>query len=209
MHSEETFTGFKWIGKIVTERPDLRFVFGYEQALGYLVTNRPLDKDGISAAVMMAEIAGLALADGVTLQDRLDAIAERFGRYVTADLSVRLDPAHRRGLGACDRGRPAGRGRWAGGRVGVVVPARRTSSAWCVDGGPAAADPPERHRAEGQAVRRGRRRRSRRPRRPPHRPRRLRPRSLDLGSFGAGADEPVRWDGSGTNRGVRWCGRVR
>ena len=93
VHSEETFTGFKWIGKIVTERPGLRFVFGYEQALGYLVTNRPLDKDGISAAVLMAEITGLALADGVTLQDRLDAIAERFGRYVTADLSVRLDPA--------------------------------------------------------------------------------------------------------------------
>ena len=93
VHSEETFTGFKWIGRIVTERPDLRFVFGYEQALGYLVTNRPLDKDGISAAVLMAEITGLALAEGVTLQDRLDAIAERFGRYVTADLSVRLDPA--------------------------------------------------------------------------------------------------------------------
>jgi len=90
---EETFTGFKWIGKIVTQRPDRRFVFGYEQALGYLVTSRPLDKDGISAAVMMAEITGLALADGVTLEDRLDAIADRFGRYVTAELSVRLDPA--------------------------------------------------------------------------------------------------------------------
>ena len=93
VHSEETFTGFKWIGKVVTERPELRFVFGYEQALGYLVTHRPLDKDGISAAVMMAEIVGVALADGVTLQDRLDAIAARFGRYVTTELSVRLDPA--------------------------------------------------------------------------------------------------------------------
>jgi len=89
---EETFTGFKWIGKVVTERPDRRFVFGYEQALGYLVTNRPLDKDGISAAVMMAEITGLALADGVTLEDRLDAIADRFGRYVTAELSAKMPP---------------------------------------------------------------------------------------------------------------------
>ncbi len=93
VHHEETFTGFKWIGKIVTERPGLRFVFGYEQALGYLVTQRPLDKDGITAAVLMAEISGLALAEGVTLQDRLDAIAARFGQYVTAELSVRLDPA--------------------------------------------------------------------------------------------------------------------
>ncbi len=93
VHCEETFTGFKWIGKIVAERTDLRFVFGYEQALGYLVTHRPLDKDGITAAVLMAEIAAVAVADGVTLQDRLDAIAARFGQYVTADKSVRLEPA--------------------------------------------------------------------------------------------------------------------
>ncbi|MFN3255583.1 MAG: phospho-sugar mutase [Ilumatobacter sp.] len=95
VHAEETFTGFKWIGKIATERAAIgqRFVLGYEQALGYLVTDRPLDKDGISAAVLMAEIAACAAADGVTLQGRLDAIADEFGRYVTAELSVRMEPA--------------------------------------------------------------------------------------------------------------------
>lgn len=94
VHSEETFTGFKWIGKIATERaPEQRFVFGYEQALGYLVTSRPLDKDGISAAVLMAEIAACAEADGTTLQERLDDIAARFGHYVTAELSVRIPPS--------------------------------------------------------------------------------------------------------------------
>ncbi len=93
VHSEETFTGFKWIGKIATDRPDLRLVLGYEQALGYLVAPRPLDKDGITAAVLMAEIVAVAAADGVTLQDRLDAIADRFGRYVTAELSVKMAPA--------------------------------------------------------------------------------------------------------------------
>ena len=126
---EETFTGFKWIGKVVTERPDRRFVFGYEQALGYLVTNRPLDKDGISAAVLMAEIAGLALADGVTLEDRLDAIAARFGRYVTAELSVRLDPAvGAEWVRAIEASPPAevGGRRWSRFRR---IP-RRASSAW-------------------------------------------------------------------------------
>ncbi len=93
VHSEETFTGFKWIGKMATERPDLRLVLGYEQALGYLVAPRPLDKDGITAAVLMAEIAAVAAAEGVTLQDRLDALAGRFGRYVTAELSVKMAPA--------------------------------------------------------------------------------------------------------------------
>ncbi|MEP4648825.1 MAG: phospho-sugar mutase, partial [Ilumatobacter sp.] len=67
--------------------------FGYEQALGYLVAARPLDKDGITAAVLMAEIAACAAADGVTLQGRLDALADRFGHYVTAELSVRIPPS--------------------------------------------------------------------------------------------------------------------
>lgn len=92
VHSVETFTGFKWIGKLATERPELRLVLGYEQALGYLVAQRPLDKDGITAAVMMAEIAAVAVADGVTLQDRLDAIADRFGRYATAERSIKMPP---------------------------------------------------------------------------------------------------------------------
>jgi phosphomannomutase len=93
VHSEETFTGFKWIGKIATERPDQRLLLGYEQALGYLVAQRPLDKDGITAAVLMAEIAAVADSEGQTLQDRLDSIADRFGRYVTAELSVKMPPA--------------------------------------------------------------------------------------------------------------------
>lgn len=92
VHSAETFTGFKWIGRTALDRPDQRLVFGYEQALGYLVTARPLDKDGISAAVMFAEIAAVAAAEGVTLQDRLDDIARRFGRYVTSETSIRMEP---------------------------------------------------------------------------------------------------------------------
>jgi phosphomannomutase len=89
----ETFTGFKWIGRTILDHPELRFVLGYEQALGYLVTQRPLDKDGISAAVLLAEIAAVAAAEGTTLQGRLDAVVERFGRHVIRDTSVRMDPA--------------------------------------------------------------------------------------------------------------------
>ena len=92
VHHAETFTGFKWIGRTVLDRPDLRFVFGYEQALGYLVTTQPLDKDGISAAVMATEIAAVAKAEGISLQQRLDDLAARYGRHVTRELSVRMDP---------------------------------------------------------------------------------------------------------------------
>ncbi|MGB8861997.1 MAG: phospho-sugar mutase [Ilumatobacteraceae bacterium] len=89
----ETFTGFKWIGHTVLQHPELRFVFGYEQALGYLVCGQPLDKDGITAAVLMAEVAALAAAEGVTLQDRLDAISATYGRHVMAEKSLRMPPA--------------------------------------------------------------------------------------------------------------------
>ncbi len=92
VHSAETFTGFKWIGRKVLDHPELEFVLGYEQALGYLVAQRPLDKDGISAAVLFAEIAAVAVAEGRTLQEWLDDIAARFGRHMLADASIRMSP---------------------------------------------------------------------------------------------------------------------
>lgn len=92
VHFAETFTGFKWIADAVVRRPDLRLVFAYEQALGYLVTGRPLDKDGITAAVVMADLAAHLKAQGLSIEDRLDEIAARFGRHVTAETSVRMDP---------------------------------------------------------------------------------------------------------------------
>ena len=92
VHGEETFTGFKWIGRIATERAELgqRFVFGYEQALGYLVTDRPLDKDGITAAVLVAEIAAAAAADrhdaaGPARHDRRAVRSSRHGRTLGQD----------------------------------------------------------------------------------------------------------------------------
>ena len=92
VHVKETYTGFKWIARTILDHPDLRFVFGYEQALGYLVAPRPLDKDGISAALMLTEVASVAAAEGTTMQQRLDEIAARFGRHVTIDKAVRMDP---------------------------------------------------------------------------------------------------------------------
>ena len=90
---EETFTGFKWIADAAMKRSDKRLVFAYEQALGYLVTDQPLDKDGISAALVMTEIAALAVHDGVTVQQRLDQIAAEYGQHVTAELSVKMSPS--------------------------------------------------------------------------------------------------------------------
>ena len=90
---EETFTGFKWIADAAMKRSDKRLVFAYEQALGYLVADQPLDKDGISAGLVMTEIAALAVHDGVTVQQRLDQIAAEYGQHVTAELSIKMSPS--------------------------------------------------------------------------------------------------------------------
>jgi phosphomannomutase len=92
VHFAETFTGFKWMARAALDRPHLRLLFAYEQALGYLVTARPLDKDGVSAAVVLAEVAAVAAAEGTTIQARLDDIAARYGRHVVAERALRMAP---------------------------------------------------------------------------------------------------------------------
>src|SRR4051794_40750519 len=83
---EETLTGFKWIGRI----PGL--VFGYEEALGYCVAPELVrDKDGLSAALRVVELAARLKAEGRALSDRLDEIAEEYGVHATDQLSVRVD----------------------------------------------------------------------------------------------------------------------
>jgi phosphomannomutase len=82
----ETLTGFKWI---VRGAADL--VFGYEEALGYAVAPGLVrDKDGISAALLAADLAAALRASGRTLLDRLDELGREFGVYATDQLSVRV-----------------------------------------------------------------------------------------------------------------------
>lgn len=81
----ETLTGFKWLAKI----KDL--TFGYEEALGYAVDAKTVnDKDGISAAITLAQIATDLAADGKTLLDLLDEIWARHGFHGTEQISIRL-----------------------------------------------------------------------------------------------------------------------
>ncbi|MEL7208287.1 MAG: phospho-sugar mutase, partial [Actinomycetota bacterium] len=87
----ETLTGFKWIARAALDRPRRRLVFGYEEALGYLVGDAVLDKDGVSAALVFAELVGVLAEAGRTPWDRLDELAAEFGLHATDQLSVRLD----------------------------------------------------------------------------------------------------------------------
>jgi phosphomannomutase len=83
----ETLTGFKWI---VRAGDDL--VYGYEEALGYCVAPSMVrDKDGITAALLVSELAAGLKAELRTLGDRLDELALQYGVHATDQLSVRVE----------------------------------------------------------------------------------------------------------------------
>jgi phosphomannomutase len=82
---KEVLTGFKWLAKI----EDL--AYGYEEAIGYAVDSETVnDKDGISAALFLAQIAMDLKRDGLTLSDFLDEIWSRHGFHGTEQISIRV-----------------------------------------------------------------------------------------------------------------------
>lgn len=81
----QTLTGFKWISKV----KDLGF--GYEEALGYCVDpDFTPDKDGITAALIIAELASKLALKNNTLLSQLDEIAELVGHFATGQVSIRV-----------------------------------------------------------------------------------------------------------------------
>ncbi|MEU3252007.1 phospho-sugar mutase [Streptomyces sp. NPDC006997] len=83
---EETLTGFKWIARVENLR------YGYEEALGYCVDPDGVrDKDGITAALLIAELASVLKSEGRTLLDLLDDLAVDHGLHATDQLSVRVE----------------------------------------------------------------------------------------------------------------------
>ena len=81
----EVLTGFKWLAKI----EDL--AFGYEEAIGYAVDSETVnDKDGISAAIYLAQIATDLAAVGKDLNDLLDEVWLRHGFHATEQISIRV-----------------------------------------------------------------------------------------------------------------------
>lgn len=90
---ESTLTGFKWIMARARqcERQGDRFVFGYEEALGYAIGSAVRDKDGLSAALAVATLARVLKAQGRTLVDDLERLYAQHGRYVSEQIVV---PVH-------------------------------------------------------------------------------------------------------------------
>jgi phosphomannomutase len=84
----ETLTGFKWIMRASDTRHGLRFAFGYEEALGYAVTDVVRDKDGIGAALALLGLAAVARSAGQSLSDAYDGLEAAYGVHATAQVTV-------------------------------------------------------------------------------------------------------------------------
>lgn len=83
--SEETLTGFKYIGKVEN------LLFGFEEALGYLVDpDKVRDKDGISAAIAFLDLVCSLKKEGKTLSDYSLEFEKEFGAYVSGQISIRV-----------------------------------------------------------------------------------------------------------------------
>ena len=90
-HCEQTLTGFKWIWTAALElmgSGQLSHVIGFEEALGYSVGQLVRDKDGISAALLLCELAAREKAHGGSLRARLERLYRRHGLWVSVQRSV-------------------------------------------------------------------------------------------------------------------------
>ncbi len=83
---ENTLTGFKWVSRV----PNL--IYGYEEALGYCVNPEFVgDKDGVSAATFILEMAAALKDEGRTLWSVLDELALQFGLHASDQVSVKVN----------------------------------------------------------------------------------------------------------------------
>ena len=89
VHYAETLTGFKWIARAADGVPGARFVFGYEEALGYAVGDVVRDKDGFGAALAMLRLAEEAKSADRSVLDVYDDLERAYGVHLTSQLTLR------------------------------------------------------------------------------------------------------------------------
>lgn len=91
VHFEECLTGFKWIAKLIKDLPHLEFIGGGEESFGYLIGDEVRDKDAVSAALLVCEIAVDAKADGKTFLDLLQDCYRKYGFYEERLVSIKKE----------------------------------------------------------------------------------------------------------------------
>ncbi len=93
----ETLTGFKWLANVALGHEDEqhRFLFAYEEALGYAAGGQVRDKDGLSALLAFAQMTEALSREGKTVLDKLESLYRQHGLYLTGQRSIALQPGAR------------------------------------------------------------------------------------------------------------------
>lgn len=93
IHHKETLTGFKWIIPEAYRNNSETPIFCYEEALGYATTEAVRDKDGIAAALLLAEVHANCQKNGKSILEKLEEFSLRYGHHVTTTRRVRFKGA--------------------------------------------------------------------------------------------------------------------
>lgn len=90
---ENTLTGFKFIGDKAQQLVDegVQVLFAFEESIGYMPGSYLRDKDGIGAAILVAEMTGHYFGRGQTLLDRLEELYLEYGYYMEDTMSIYLE----------------------------------------------------------------------------------------------------------------------
>jgi phosphoglucomutase len=85
---EQTLTGFKWIGKLIKDHPELKLIGGGEESYGYMIGDFVRDKDAVTSSLLAAEIACELKSKGLTLYDYLLDCYVKYGLYQERLISI-------------------------------------------------------------------------------------------------------------------------
>lgn len=85
---EQTLVGFKFIGEKIHNNPDKKFVFGYEESYGYLLSDIVRDKDAMQSLLIVSEMTNFYLNQDLYLDEVMDKLYQKYGYYVDVTKSV-------------------------------------------------------------------------------------------------------------------------
>ena len=85
------FTGFKFVGEKIKEIGEKDFIFGFEESYGYLAGTYARDKDGVYAAMIIAEMAAYYKTKNMSLYDALQEIYAEYGYVLNTNVTIRKE----------------------------------------------------------------------------------------------------------------------
>lgn len=91
VHYEDTFTGFKFMAERIadwTEAGTYKYIFAFEESYGYMCGDYVRDKDAVTAAMLVAEMAASYHKKGMTLLDAINALYEKYGWFMEKTINL-------------------------------------------------------------------------------------------------------------------------